>query len=666
MATLDTSTYSISKIQSAVYTQNGFQDILSPSVGNCNAILYVSPNIYFGGFFDRAAPDQNSPSTSFSRTSYFVPAIAPITDQLTINTVGCNFINSATGLVTTSYILENRYADVHLIFDTAANAWLIVYGSECGCTGPTGAASSVTGPTGSTGPVGPQGAGGAQGYYGSFYDGTTQGAFTQNTVSTITINSTDLTATNGVYLGGATGATFSRIYNTYAGVYNVQFSAQLTTNSGGNNAEIANIFIKKNGAIVPDTDGQVSIPTKAGGSIAAWNYLLALNAGDYIEFCINPATTSVYLSSLPASGTASPASPSIIVTYTQAAYNGPTGPTGPVSILGGGTGSLLLNGTGGVYYSEILTAKSNQLDITGNLVPTVSNTFTLGYTGSRWKEIFIGPGSLNIAGPTGAIPATIGANLAGIAYSQYGFATPFLNIGPSINELAPLGTVGGWNIFGTGPTGGNFTDLRAQLINTGGSGFTGPSYSLIYNNGYTGEAGPTGPTGTSQVNIVYLGNTGYTGPPIGTGSTGYFLDSFNLPITVTNTSNKYLINASCQLLVDSNLKNVSTSILRSNTGMSGSTLPTSYVNLANNAQADVKYPPLHVGTSDLNDLNTSLWSYSVQGNPGTQSVNGITINMQAYDTGFTGPGTYYYAIRVNTDTVSIYYGNIRMSSISFS
>jgi hypothetical protein len=543
---------------------------------------------------------------------------------------------------------------------------------------------------------------------------------------------------------------------------------------------------------------------------------------------------------------------------------GPTGPTGTVSILGPGTGAVLLNGQDGVYYSRILTSNDTELDISGNLIPTASNTFSLGYTGFRWKEIFIGPGSLNIAGPTGdAVPATIGSNLSGIAYSQFGFSTPFLNIGPNIDPFTPLGTVGGWNIFGTGPTGEYFTDLRAQLINTGGSGFTGPSYSLIYNNGYTGDTGPTGaassvtgatgpalftlnstnssviivnspnsiecisnnlgtaniytietypynaafltftipqlitafnqeidcgfrvtslsnnyyfsftslnkvqifynginlgiygtlvagdtftitttstgvyyyqngillytnallgtasliaeffiyqandkitnisygyiapgstgpqgstgptgsqgstgptgsqgstgPTGAAQVNIVYLSNTGFTGPLVtGAGNTGqYFLDSFNLPISVTNINTKYLINASCQILSKNDLKNVSTSILRSTTGMTGSSLPVSYINLANNIQNDVLYPPNHTFQSSLNDLNTSLWSYSVKSNPGTQSVSGITVNMQAYDTSFSGTGTFYYAIRVDTDTASVYYGNIRMSSINF-
>ena len=495
---------------------------------------------------------------------------------------------------------------------------------------------------------------------------------------------------------------------------------------------------------------------------------------------------------------------------------GSTGPAGNISVLGPGTGAVLLNGQDGVYYSRILTSNDTELDISGNLVPTVSNTFTLGYTGSRWKEIFIGPGSLNIAGPTGSVPATIGSNLSGIAYSQFGFAAPFLNLGPVIDPFAPLGTVGGWNIFGTGPTGEYFTDLRAQLINTGGSGFFGPSYSLIYNNGYTGDTGPTGaassvtgpqgsqgvtgaqgptgPTGealffyptrgnsatslgttdmevdlntvaqyvsvgtllyisntftpteggyvevisisgsgsagiftvkwvptninsmvvwqTSQpifisgpqgstgptgaassvtgptgiqgptgytgptgtvINLSYTGITGYTGTtitPIGnTGS--YFLDSLNLPINVTNTNDRYLVYASCQYFgtnTNSGVKNLSTTIIKSMTGMTGTGLTGSYINLANGKQNDVTFPPGNTFTqSDLNFLNTSLWTTSLL-NTGTGSgntaVNGGTIIMQAIDFSFNSTGTYYYAIRANTDSSNLYFGNIRMSSIN--
>ena len=121
---------------------------------------------------------------------------------------------------------------------------------------------------------------------------------------------------------------------------------------------------------------------------------------------------------------------------------------------------------------------------------------------------------------------------------------------------------------------------------------TGPQNSVT---------GPTGPA--TNVNIAYISNTGFTGLNLAvTGSTGYFLDSVNLPINVTNVSSKYLINASCQIFSSSGIKNVSSSILRSNTGMSGTTLPTTYINLANNKQQSVEYAPTDTATqANLND-----------------------------------------------------------------
>ena len=86
-------------------------------------------------------------------------------------------------------------------------------------------------------------------------------------------------------------------------------------------------------------------------------------------------------------------------------------------------------------------------------------------------------------------------------------------------------------------------------------------------------------------------------------------------------------------------------------------------NLANGKTgSEVIYPPLHTGSSSLNDLCTSLWSISTP-NPGSQSENGVTINMQVIDTNYPSTGNYYYNIRVDTDTSQLYYGNIRLSCI---
>ena len=218
------------------------------------------------------------------------------------------------------------------------------------------------------------------GYYGSFYDTSNQGPFTINVAYPVTINSTDSTATNGVYIGSPT----SRIYNSYTGVYNIQFSAQFGTSSVGNGVDLVNIWIKKNGINVPDTDGQVSIPEKTGGTISAWNYLLALNAGDYIEFYVKCISSSnVSLTTLPGSGVApndNPLSPSIIVTYMQAAYNGPTGPTGIKGPTGAGAGSQTLSQvltTGNSAGTTGINMNSQNITSVNNLTVSAPYNFSI-------------------------------------------------------------------------------------------------------------------------------------------------------------------------------------------------------------------------------------------------------------------------------------------------
>jgi len=255
---------------------------------------------------------------------------------------------------------------------------------------------------------------------------------------------------------------------------------------------------------------------------------LTLDASNNINFLINnEPSTRIYISN-----TGEMHFPKAI--HLNDAILTPTGPTGP---------------------SNLPTIFTN-----ANFAPLTNNTATLGVTGLRWKDIYIGPGSLNIAGPVGSnVFATIGSNLSGIAYSQFGFAAPFINIGPDIDPLAPLGTIGGWEISGTGPTGGNFTDLVAQLITTGGTGLTGPVYSLINGKygptgptGITGATGPTGPAGITGL-TGFTGATGATGPqstvtgptgPVGTngvsGGLVYFFDS--ITTTAPNNSGSLLLN----------------------------------------------------------------------------------------------------------------------------
>jgi hypothetical protein len=144
--------------------------------------------------------------------------------------------------------------------------------------------------------------------YGSFYDTTTQTAAVVNTAYPITFNTTDLS------LGVTVGSPTSRIYVDRPNVYNVQFSAQLDKTAGG--VGLVWIWLRKNGVNVADSAGQIRIQGNNAEILAAWNYVIQLNAGDYIELMWEVDDTSVILLADPASAV-HPSVPSVILTVTD-------------------------------------------------------------------------------------------------------------------------------------------------------------------------------------------------------------------------------------------------------------------------------------------------------------------------------------------------------------
>jgi hypothetical protein len=144
--------------------------------------------------------------------------------------------------------------------------------------------------------------------YGSFYDTTTQTAAVINTAYGMTFNTTDLSF--GVTVGSPT----SRIYIDRPNVYNVQFSAQVDKTAGG--VGLVWIWLRKNGVNVPDSSGQIRIQGNNAELVVGWNYIIELNAGDYIELMWEVDDTSVILLADPASAV-HPSVPSIILTVTD-------------------------------------------------------------------------------------------------------------------------------------------------------------------------------------------------------------------------------------------------------------------------------------------------------------------------------------------------------------
>jgi hypothetical protein len=144
--------------------------------------------------------------------------------------------------------------------------------------------------------------------YGSFYDTTTQTAAATGTAYPITLNSTSIT--EGVYIGTPT----SRVYVDRIGTYNFQFSAQLFKSS----ASAKNVFIwyRVNGVDAANSATSVTLAGSNAAVVAAWNFVIELNAGDYFELVWSTDDTGCQIYAAAASAPV-PAIPSVILTVTD-------------------------------------------------------------------------------------------------------------------------------------------------------------------------------------------------------------------------------------------------------------------------------------------------------------------------------------------------------------
>ena len=118
-----------------------------------------------------------------------------------------------------------------------------------------------------------------------------------------------------------TGTCKSKVRCEIAGTYNIQFSVQFVNTD--NNIHDTNIWMRKNGVDVPDTNSQFSVPNRHGSIdghlIGALNLFVDLAADEYIELMwatTNASTTIQYIAAQ--TGPVRPATPSVILTVSIA------------------------------------------------------------------------------------------------------------------------------------------------------------------------------------------------------------------------------------------------------------------------------------------------------------------------------------------------------------
>ena len=143
--------------------------------------------------------------------------------------------------------------------------------------------------------------------HASYFDTTTQTNPVADAVNLFTYNSviSEFQISRGVPT--------SKIYFTNTGLYNIQFSAQLDKTAGGKG--LVYIWPRINGVNVPDSTTKVSIQGSTDEVVAAWNFLLVIQAGDYFELAWQSNLTDV-IALAEAAASNYPAIPSIILTAT--------------------------------------------------------------------------------------------------------------------------------------------------------------------------------------------------------------------------------------------------------------------------------------------------------------------------------------------------------------
>ena len=152
---------------------------------------------------------------------------------------------------------------------------------------------------------------GVQFPYGAFQDSTDQTAASTTVAYPVTFNTTD-------FSNGVTMVSGSRITVATAGLWNLQFSIQLTNNT--NAPQDVDIWFRVNGTNVTASNSRFGLaPRKSAGDpyhvIAALNYFISLNATDYVEIMWRTTDTGVSIEHYPVSASPTrPAVPSAIVT----------------------------------------------------------------------------------------------------------------------------------------------------------------------------------------------------------------------------------------------------------------------------------------------------------------------------------------------------------------
>jgi hypothetical protein len=304
----------------------------------------------------------------------------------------------------------------------------------------------------------------ASGYYGAFLDDTIQTAVSANTAYPVKFNTTDLS--NGVTVVNDGSGNPTRVTLANTGIYNVQFSLQLEKTGGSGNF-VVDIWLRKNGVDIPDTTGKVVLTGSASASpmVAAWNYLLDLAGGDYVQLMWSTTNNNAVIFAAVATPP-HPGVPSSILTVTQQAgilagtgITAINSLTGAVQTMGVGTGGtdFAIDSTGAAHTFNLPTANATNRG-------ALSNTDWTRFDSFKTQSIGItvdGSGGTITVGQKGYVQIPYACTITGWRITTNATGTLVFDV-----DKAASGTIPTVSITGSAPPtlgGGQQTTFSSTL-----------------------------------------------------------------------------------------------------------------------------------------------------------------------------------------------------------
>lgn len=153
------------------------------------------------------------------------------------------------------------------------------------------------------------------GYYGAFYSTVDQTDGVNTEILMAVENTYD---SNGVSVVANDAGKKTQVTFANAGTYNVQFSTLFHDTGGGGAGKTVNVYFKHNGTALANSNTLLSIANSAPYVAAAWNFVISVSAGDYVELAWYTANSNIQCDYI-AAFDGVPATPSIIITATQVA-----------------------------------------------------------------------------------------------------------------------------------------------------------------------------------------------------------------------------------------------------------------------------------------------------------------------------------------------------------